>query len=91
MTKLTREQSQKTITKRMIRNCMTKLTNYAYDTEIRDSIAEVVYELDNSDDFQEMCYYDRISTREYLCKNTSRIEDSLREKGLRIWGDKLAA
>jgi hypothetical protein len=89
MTKLTKEQSQKTITKKMIRNILDgKLTNYAYNKEIKDAISEAVFELDNDENFQEMCYYDRASTEEFLYKNTRKIEENLRKEGLRIWGDK---
>jgi hypothetical protein len=89
MNKLTKEQSQKTITKKMIRNILGgKLTNYAYNKEIKDAISEAVFELDNDDNFQELCYYDRTSTEQFLYKNTRKIEENLRKEGLRIWGDK---
>jgi hypothetical protein len=90
MTKLTKEQSADTVTKKMIRTVMDYPygTRYGHHKTIKESIREAIFELDNDKNFQEMCYYDRTTSEKYLYKNTRKIEENLRKKGLRIWGDR---
>ena len=84
MRTLTKEQSQKTITKKMIRNILDgKLTNYAYQNKIKEAIENVYVEYVESG----MMNYLETNWNRHMYAHTWEIENELRSMGLRMHGD----